>query len=74
MQSIECLIDDPGVISLIRTWSHAFMEIDREIFSTIIPLLLLIEEGLLTVTNESMCMKYSLIAQSKLVQEKVWLG
>ena len=36
---------------------HTFMEIDHEIISTVILLLLLIQEGLLSVTRESMCMK-----------------
>ena len=34
------------------------MEIDHEIFSAVILLLTLIQEGLLSVTIESMCMKY----------------
>ena len=33
------------------TWSYTFMEIDQEIISTVIPLLLLIQEGLLSVTG-----------------------
>ena len=39
---------DPG-------WSHTFVEIDHELFSKIIILLLLIQEGLLLVISESMC-------------------
>ena len=31
-----CLTEDPGVPSLIAAWSHTFMEIDREIISTVI--------------------------------------
>ena len=31
-----CLIADPGVVSSILTWPHAFVEIDREIISTVI--------------------------------------
>ena len=42
----------------ILAWTHTFMEIDREIFSIIILLLLLIQEGLLSVTSESMCTEY----------------
>ena len=34
----------------------------------------LIQEGLLSVTSESMCMKYWLTAQSSLPGKKVWLG
>ena len=48
---------DPGLQSLIQARSHTFMEIDHEIISTVI-LLPLIQEGLLPVTSESMCMKY----------------
>ena len=47
----------PGIVSLIPAWSHTFLEIDHEIISTVI-LLLLIQEGLLSVTSESMCTKY----------------
>ena len=44
MQSVTCLATDtcltadPGVPSLIAARSHTFMEIDREIFSTVISL------------------------------------
>ena len=31
-----CLTADPGVASLIPAWSHTFVEIDREIISTVI--------------------------------------
>ena len=41
-----------GVVSLARS---TFVEIDHEIISTVI---LLIQEGLLSVTIESMCTKY----------------
>ena len=57
-QSITGLTADPGVASSILAQSHTFMEIDHEIISTVIILLLLIQEGLLSVTSESMCMKY----------------
>ena len=66
---------DPGVVSLIPTQSHTFIEIDHEIISTVILLLLLIQEGLLSVTKESMCMIEVLVNRLvKLAQEKVWLG
>ena len=39
-------------------WFHIFVEIDREIFSTVILFPLLIQEGLVSVKSESMCMKY----------------
>ena len=47
---LESLIADPGVMSLIQNWPHNFMEIDCEMFSTVILLLPLIQEGLLSVT------------------------
>ena len=43
---IATMIADPGIRSSITAWSHAFAEIDHEIISTFI-LLLLIQEGLL---------------------------
>ena len=71
-----CLTADPGVVNLIPALSHTFMEIDREIISMVIllPSRWIIQEGLLSVTSESMCTKYWLTACSKLAQEKVWLG
>ena len=58
-----CLTAYPGVASLIPAWSHTFAEIDHEIISTaIISSVLLIQEGLLSVTSESMCTKYWLTA------------
>ena len=41
---------------------HAFAEIDRKIFSMVILLFPLIQEGLLSVTSESMSTEYWLIA------------
>ena len=38
--------------------SHTFVEIDHEIISTVILLLPLIQEGMLSVTRESMCTTY----------------
>ena len=52
---------DLGVASLILARSYTFVEIDNEIVFTVI-LLLLIQEGLLSVTSESMCTKYCLTA------------
>ena len=56
-QLVENLIADPGVVvvSLIPAQLHTFVEIDREISSTVILLLPLIQEGLLSVTSGSMC-------------------
>ena len=38
-----------------RRVQHSFVEIDHEIFSTVILSLLLIQEGQLTVSGERMC-------------------
>ena len=51
-QSVASSTADPGVPRLIPARSHTFMEIEHEIISTV-PL---IQEGLLSVTGESMCM------------------
>ena len=48
---------DPGVKSWTRALSHTFEENDHEIISTVILLLPLIQEGLLSVISKSMCMK-----------------
>ena len=50
-----CLTADPGVVISIRAQSHTFVEIDHEIISTAI---LLIQEGLLSITSESVRTKY----------------
>ena len=65
-----CLTADPGVASSIPTQSHTFVEIDQEIISTAILLLMLIQEGMLSVTRESMCTKYCLTALSSLPRKK----
>ena len=64
------LTADLGVISLIPAQSHTFMAINNELFSTTILLLLLNQEGLLSVTSESMCTKYWLTACSSLPRKK----
>ena len=69
VQFVGSLTADQGVVSSIPARSHTFMEIDREIISTVILILPLIQEGLLSVmsvTSKSMCMKYWLSAQSNL--------
>ena len=38
-----------------RGWQHSFVEIDHEIFSTVILSLPLIQEGQLSVSGERMC-------------------
>ena len=48
VQSVASLIADPGVRSLILAWSHNFVEINHEIFSTVILLL----QGLFSVTHK----------------------
>ena len=58
MQSVASQIADPGVMSSIPPQSHTFVEIDHEIFSMVILLLLLIQEGLLSVTSKGMCLGY----------------
>ena len=68
MQLVASLVADPGVVSLISAWSHTFEEIDHELFSTVILLLSLIQEGLVSVTGESMCNKYWLIAGKSIIR------
>ena len=58
IESVWSLIADPGVVSLILARPDTFVEIDHEIFSMVILLLLLIQEGLLSVTSECMCREY----------------
>ena len=55
-------IADPGFVSSIPARRHTFVEIDHKIFYTVILLLPLSQEGLFTVTNESMCTEYYLTA------------
>ena len=59
---ISCMVGslnaDAGVMSSVVAPPYTFVEIDREIFSTAILPILLMHEGLLSVTSESMCMKY----------------
>ena len=59
-QSVPNMTADPGVVSLISARSHTqsgtFLEIDLEIISTVIPLFPLIQEELLSVRIESICM------------------
>ena len=57
VQPVLTPIADPGVVSLIVAWSHTFVEVDHEIFSMVI-LLPLIQEGLVSVTRGSMCTEY----------------
>ena len=68
-----CLTVDPGVASLMPARSHAFVEIDHEIISTVIlppSAERIIQEGLLSVTSKCMCTKYWLTACSTLARKK----
>ena len=77
-QSVTCLATDacltayPGVASSIPVRSHTFVEIDHGIISTVIllPSADFIQEGLLSVTSESMCTNYWLTACSSLPWKK----
>ena len=70
VQSVVSPTADPGVGSLTPAWSDTFLEIGHEIVSTVI-LLPLIQEGLLSVTSESMCQTKVLVnCLVKLTQEK----
>ena len=63
-QSLTCLTADPGVASLIPSWSHTLVEIDHEIISMAI-LLPSADSRRVVVgykTSENMCMKYWLTA------------
>ena len=57
-QSETSPIADPEVMCSIPARSHTFLEIDHEIFATVILLILLIQEGLVSATSETMCMKH----------------
>ena len=70
----SCLVDNNGEVhsagqKLMCSPSHTFVEIDHEIIFIVILLHPLIQDGLLSVTNESM--HTSLV---KLANEKVWFG
>ena len=58
MQLVVSTTDAPGATILIPAGSHTFVEIDHEIVSMVILLTQLIQEGLLSVTSESVCTKY----------------
>ena len=65
---------DQGIARLISVQSNTFVEINHDIIYMAI-LLLLIQEGVLSVTSgSSMCKKYWLNRLVKLAQEKVCLG
>ena len=54
-QSVVSLKADPVIISFISAQSHCFLENDLEIILMVILLILLIQEGLLSVTSKRVC-------------------
>ena len=74
VQSVTCLTADPGVMSLILTRSHTFMEIDHEIIST--ATLLPSTDSRRVVVSYKRTYMYKVLVNYlvKLAQEKVWLG
>ena len=69
-ESVTSLIADPGVISLILAKSHTIVEIDHEIISTVILLLLMTQEGLLSDTKQKNVHKVLVNSLVKLAHEK----
>ena len=70
-----CLTADPGVASSIPVRSHTFVEIDREIISTVILLLRLIHSRRVVVSYKRKYVHKLLVNRLfKPAQEKVWLG
>ena len=70
-----CLTADPGVASSIPDRSHTFAEIDHEIISTVILLLLLIHSRRAVVSYKRKYVHKLLVNRLfKPAQEKVWLG
>ena len=69
------LTADPGVPSLIPAWSHTFIEIDREIISTVI-LLPAAESFKKDFVSYKLKYMHEVLVNCvfKLAQEKVWLG
>ena len=57
-----------------RGRQHSFVEIDHEIFSTVILSLLLIQEGQLSVSGERMCTILVNRLEDKACPVNVWLG
>ena len=57
-----------------RGWQHSFVEIDHEIFSTVILSLPLIQEGQLSVSGERMCTILVNRLEDKACPVNVWLG
>ena len=57
MQLVASPTAYPGIANSIPSQSHTFVEFDHELIFTVIILLPLIQEGLMSVTGESMCTK-----------------
>ena len=57
-----------------RGWQHSFVEIDHEIFSTIILSLLLIQEGQLSVSGKRMCTILVNRLEDLACPVNMWLG
>ena len=57
MQSLACPIADPVLVGLLPARPRNFVEIDHDMFSMVILLLWLIEDGqhMWSVTRENMC-------------------
>ena len=66
-----CLTADPGVAILILAQSHTFVEIDREIISTVI-LLPTTDARRVVVSYKLKYVHEVLVSLVKLAQEKVW--
>ena len=70
-----CLTADPGVASSIPVRPHTFVEIDHEMISTVILLLLLIHSRRVVVSYKRKYVHELLVNRLfKPAQEKVWLG
>ena len=75
MQSVVSPTADPGVASLIPDQSYTFVEIDYEIVSTVILLLPLIQEGLLSPSStDSRRIIVSYMYKQKYVQKVLVKG
>ena len=57
-----------------RGWQHSFVEIDHEIFSTVILSLRLIQEGQLSVSGERLCTILVNRLEDLACPVNVWLG
>ena len=73
--SVGCASDwRPGGPGFNPRRGHSFVEIDHEIFSTVILSLPLIQEGQLSVTGERMCTILVIRLEDYACPVNVWLG